>query len=383
MSTDPTYFNPPMPQSSTSVVGIVVKVVIGCVAVLVGAPIFLAVCIGFISAFSDPSVSETFVDSGRSALEEKQYDVALKAFDDAINAADVTATVKARALAGKAEAAYAKQDYANAEMYAGEAMVTDELAARVEAHMLVVRAEARHRRGAFGEMMDDAERLLSMETLTDKGRARALFFRAEGHWATDSKEQALSDYQLAFDLAESEPDLQSMIQYNRSVTYGLIGKEQRERADLEAVIERGTANNNILASAYLNLGVSRAAHDDDMDSAIEHWLQAVSFEDVSNRVMRQALINLSDSYSTQGHHDEALAMARRIFELPDAGPADKVHGHYTLGIALYNSGSTEQASEEFAKGRELAVSAGMPEMVERIDEVITQVTRLSTGDMTT
>ena len=169
---------------------------------------------------------------------------------------------------------------------------------------------------------------------TDQGLASARF------------ENAISRFAEALQLKNASPIQKAMVLFNRGVTYGQHGEQEKEIVDYTAVVQMPDVPAEVKAKALVNRG-STYGQQGESEKAIVDFTAVIQMPDVPSEQKTQALVNRGVAYVKHGEQEKAIVDFTAVVQMPDAPAEQKTQALVNRGLIYSQRGESEKAIVDF------------------------------------
>ena len=155
-------------------------------------------------------------------------------------------------------------------------------------------------------------------------------------------ESAMSRYAEALQYKNASPVQKAMALFNRGVTYGQHGEQEKAIIDYTTVVEMTGAPAEQKANALVNRGVAYGQQGES-EKAIADHTAVLQMPDASAEQKAKALVNRGVAYGQQGESEKAIADYTAVVQMPDAPAEGKARALVSRGITYGKHGEQEKA----------------------------------------
>src|SRR5208337_2698012 len=178
-------------------------------------------------------------------------------------------------------------------------------------------------------------------------------------------ESAMSRYAEALQYKNASPVQKAMVLFNRGVTYGKHGEQEKEIIDYTAVVQMPDAPAEQKAQALVYRGVTYGQQGES-EKAIADYTAVVQMPDAPAELKAKALVSRGWMHFVAGHLSEAIQDNRQATTLVP----DECLAHGNLAIALLVSGQTDQALASYGRALILATKEELDAIWKDLHEAI-------------
>ncbi len=159
-------------------------------------------------------------------------------------------------------------------------------------------------------------------------------------------ESAMSRFAEALQVKNASPIQKAMALFNRGVTYGKHGEQEKEIVDYTAVVHMPDAPAELKAQALVNRG-STYGQQGESEKAIADYTAVVQMPDAPAEQKAKALVNRGAAHGQQGESEKAIVDCTAVVQMPDAPAEQKAKALVNRGAAHCQQGESEKAIADY------------------------------------
>ncbi|MGO8903941.1 MAG: KGGVGR-motif variant AAA ATPase [Isosphaeraceae bacterium] len=196
-------------------------------------------------------------------------------------------------------------------------------------------------------------------------KAMALFNRGVTYGKLGEQEKAIIDYTAVVQMPDAPAEQKAMALFNRGVTYVQQGESEKAIIDYTAVVQMPDAPAEQKANALVNRGLIYGQQGES-EKQIADYTAVVQMPNAPAEQKAKALVSRGWMHFVAGHHSEAIQDNRQATTLVP----DKCLAHGNLAIALLVSGQADQALVSYDRALTLATKEELDEIRKDLHEAI-------------
>ena len=159
-------------------------------------------------------------------------------------------------------------------------------------------------------------------------------------------ESAMSRYAEALQYKNASPVQKAMVLFNRGVTYGKHGEQEKEIIDYTAVVQMLDAPAEQKAEALVNRGITYGQQGDS-EKEIADYTAVVEMPDAPAEQKAEALVNRGINYGQQGESEKAIVDCTAVVQMPGAPAEQKAEALVNRGINYGRQGESEKEIADY------------------------------------
>lgn len=296
---------------------------------------------------------ELRLDLADLSMASKDYEAALKIYNEVLDQADRLATpVKGRALAGRGECHKNLGLHDNALSDFTEAILMNDPSSKWLAKSLFYRGVMLVEAGDTNAAIGDFGAMSALEGITPEQTAGALFNRGWCFSALGKTEDAIRDYTRVIELDGALAEQRAKASFNRGICFSRLRKIDEAIRDYTRVIELDGAPLEQRAQALVNRGTCYGKQEK-FEEEISDYTRVIELEGVLPDQKAMALLNRSICYGKQEKVEEEISDYTRVIELEGVSPEQRARALFNRGVYYGKKGKIEEEISDYTRVIEL------------------------------